>query len=243
MSALHHLQLVKSYIPAHSLRSCPLRSTAMFSGAEQHPPVAASDGASRYTFRSLFALVMRTSTGPPGQLVLLISIGLPTIETCTFQVLLILLDLTCSSDASDVKCHAVSDVFRKGLLGQDIGYGDSPSGFEQTVHFIECFLFLIVRYQIYDAVGDDAVGDAVFQGYIGYARLNEFYVIHRSICLELPGFGEHALLRVRHGSCKLIMMLTLFMSTPIDFPVRPTFLEERKTSSPAPLPRSITVSP
>lgn len=37
--------------------------------------------------------------------------------------------------------------------------------------------------------------------------------------------------------------LTLFMSTPMTLPVSPTLLAARKASKPAPLPRSITVSP
>ena len=36
---------------------------------------------------------------------------------------------------------------------------------------------------------------------------------------------------------------TLFMSTPITCPDAPTFLAAWKTSKPAPLPRSMTVSP
>ena len=75
----------------------------MLSGTEQHPPAAVPDDASRYTFRSLFVSVMRISAGRSGQLKLLISMELLTIETCTFQVLFILLDLAYSSDASDVK--------------------------------------------------------------------------------------------------------------------------------------------
>ncbi|KAJ4049384.1 hypothetical protein NW756_006621 [Fusarium oxysporum] len=55
-----------------------------------------------------------------------------------------------------------------------------------------------MRYQIDNTVRDDAIRDAVFQGYVGDARLNEFNVFHRSIYLELPGFGEHVLLRVKN---------------------------------------------
>lgn len=40
-----------------------------------------------------------------------------------------------------------------------------------------------------------------------------------------------------------VWKMTLFLSTPYTFPLLPTFFAARKTSNPAPLPRSMTDSP
>ena len=87
-----------------------------------------------------------------------------------------MLNLARSGNASNVQCHISTNMFRHRLLGQDVTYGDSASGFEQAKHLVENDLLLILRNQVDDAVADDAICAGVRQVDIGDEGFDEAYI-------------------------------------------------------------------
>lgn len=110
------------------------------------------------------------------------------------EVPLVLLDQARPRDAADVQCHVRPELLRQGLLGQDVGDGDAAAGLQQAVHLLEDEGLVLLRHEVDDAVGDDAVGCVRGDGgHVGYLGINEADVGLVVLCLDLVGSGEHVL--------------------------------------------------
>ena len=170
-----------------------------------------------------------------------------TAESGIGQVLFVLGKLARTSNAANIHGNIVPQLVRKRLLGKDVRHGDPAAWLEQAMHLLEDKSLVGIGDEVDDAVGDDAVGCLRLERDVGDDALDERDVV----CVLLGGFdlvgaGKHVL---EEGGLDSLgrgegrHLLTSFMSMPMAFPLAPTLEEARKTSKPAPLPRSTTVSP
>ena len=98
-------------------------------------------------------------------------------ETSFLQILSVHAHWARSSNAPNVQGHALPNLLRQCALGKDIRNGNSSTGLQQTENFVEDELLLFFWDKIDDAVGDDAVCDAVLESNMRDLRLDELDVV------------------------------------------------------------------
>lgn len=110
-------------------------------------------------------------------------------EPGLLEVFLILGDQAGASDTPNISSRTLLHLLWQGVLREDVRDGNPATRLEEAEHLLENKLLLTLRDEVDDAVGDDGVGNAIFEWDAGDGRLDELGDLISTFFLIFLGQG------------------------------------------------------
>ena len=92
-----------------------------------------------------------------------------------------------------MRCCALANFLGEGMLRQDVGNSDSPTGLQQAGNLVKNELLLLLGDEVDNAVGDYRVRDAVAKWDARYLAFDELSGASTALDLVFLREGEHVL--------------------------------------------------